>query len=321
MRLVIWMAAASSLGLLSSTTWAQEPIVDRLRSAVEQLDANADGVLERSEIPEEGLPAFDRLLRRGDTNNDGKLDTPELRSLGERVRGLAGMAGAGGQRLRTMDANQDGKVSRDEFRGPAALFDRLDADKDGVLSGDELRPARPGATRPGDRPAGPPVGRPGGPPASRPDAGPNAPGPRRLANLDQNGDGKISRDEFRGPAALFDRLDADKDGVLSGDELRPARPGATRPGDRPAGPPVGRPGGPPASRPDAGPNAPGPRRLANLDQNGDGKISRDEFRGPAGLFDRLDTNGDGVLDQADRPLGPGRPRPDRPNRRPAGPDA
>jgi hypothetical protein len=36
-----------------------------------------------------------------------------------------------------------------------------------------------------------------------------------------------------------------------------------------------------------------------MDANGDGKVERGEFRGPAALFDRLDRNGDGVLTAAD----------------------
>lgn len=36
--------------------------------------------------------------------------------------------------LARSDANKDGKISREEFRGPAPLFDRLDRDKDGSVT-------------------------------------------------------------------------------------------------------------------------------------------------------------------------------------------
>lgn len=210
MRRVTWIVATLGLGLLGNAVHAQTPVAERLRDAFEKLDANADGVLERSEIPDEGLPAFERLLKRGDGNADGKLDAAELRALGEKARKLAGPAGGG--RLAAMDANKDGRISRDEFRGPAQLFDRLDADKDGMLSANEMRPRAATGTRPGA-----------------------ATSPRRGA-IDRDGDGKVTREEFRGPAQLFDRLDTNGDGVLDPSDRRG---GATRPKPgRPTGKPA-----------------------------------------------------------------------------------
>ena len=40
-----------------------------------------------------------------------------------------------------------------------------------------------------------------------------------IAALDKDGDGKISKQEWPGRAQRFDRLDANKDGYLSKDEL------------------------------------------------------------------------------------------------------
>lgn len=40
-----------------------------------------------------------------------------------------------------------------------------------------------------------------------------------LLRNDRNGDGKISRDEFRGSASGFDRLDKNKNGFIEADEL------------------------------------------------------------------------------------------------------
>ena len=45
------------------------------------------------------------------------------------------------KRFKAMDLNGDGSISRDEWKGQARVFDRLDANHDGVLSPQELRRA------------------------------------------------------------------------------------------------------------------------------------------------------------------------------------
>lgn len=92
-------------------------------------------------------------------------------------------------------------------------------------------------------------------------------------HTDADGNGSVSRQEWLAAAgARFDRLDANKDGVLTRDELSRGR----RQG--PAG----------------------QRLFSRMDTNGDGQISLDEFQAahpqaPADLFARLDTNHDGQL--------------------------
>ena len=51
-------------------------------------------------------------------------------------------------RFAGMDRDQDGVITRTEWRGSAQSFDKHDWNNDGVLSGDELRP---GAYRRGSR--------------------------------------------------------------------------------------------------------------------------------------------------------------------------
>ena len=47
-----------------------------------------------------------------------------------------------GSRLRQMDTDADGSISRSEWKGKEEIFNQLDANKDGALTRDELREAR-----------------------------------------------------------------------------------------------------------------------------------------------------------------------------------
>ncbi|MDQ8182932.1 DUF1566 domain-containing protein [Pelagicoccus sp. SDUM812005] len=54
------------------------------------------------------------------------------------------------------------------------------------------------------------------------------PGGDFLQRADRNGDGKVSRQEFRGPDERFDRLDKNGDGFVTADEAPQGRPRANR---------------------------------------------------------------------------------------------
>jgi collagen type III alpha len=82
---------------------------------------------------------FDRI----DTNGDGALDKAEIEASRQR-RGSGGGRGSGGPRdLMQMDANGDGKVTKEEVpEGMRDFFDRIDANGDGAIDraeADEMR--------------------------------------------------------------------------------------------------------------------------------------------------------------------------------------
>ena len=98
----------------------------------------------------------------------------------------------GERRMKRLDINNDGAVSRDEWKGKPEAFGRIDKNGDGSVTREEF-----GA-------------------AARRQAG-------RINKMDADNDGQISRDEWKGNPKRFDRLDANGDGAITKEELRGGR--------------------------------------------------------------------------------------------------
>lgn len=109
----------------------------------------------------------------------------------------------------------------------------------------------------------------------------------RLAEVDTNGDGFISREEFvAARAEHFAMLDRDGDGYFSELDIPESLRGRDKAQHRHE------------------------RMLAEFDQDGDRLVSQLEFEsGPTPHFDRADSNGDGQIDATEvYQLHPGRAR-------------
>ncbi len=121
------------------------------------------------------------------------------------------------KRLKDMDADGDGKVSRDEFRGPDRFWKRLDGDDDGVVTraeadkaGQGMRGRGGGRGQAGDQRPGRGDQRPGR-------GGMRGGGARGLSfeKLDLDKDGKVSQREW---AAFLEKHDENKDTILQKEE-------------------------------------------------------------------------------------------------------
>ncbi|WP_374146670.1 EF-hand domain-containing protein [Sphingomonas sp. 28-63-12] len=147
------------------------PPHDRRGGAMAQADANHDGTITRDEFLAAATKRFDKV----DANHDGKI-TPEERQAmrghgmggkhggwrhgpgmdGPGGPGMEGPRGPGGPGMEGrgpgggpeamfahLDANKDGKISREEFTAPMLArvtghFDRMDANHDGFVDKAEM---------------------------------------------------------------------------------------------------------------------------------------------------------------------------------------
>ena len=101
----------------------------------EGADTNSDGMVVRDEFLAARAGAFTRM----DRNSDGfvdKADWPEGRPEG-------GHGDRAARMHERMDADGDGKISKEEFvNGATPMFDRLDADHNSVLDAKEIEAAK-----------------------------------------------------------------------------------------------------------------------------------------------------------------------------------
>jgi Ca2+-binding EF-hand superfamily protein len=138
--LVLLGIALVAAGALVGVGLAQAPGLGfQPRELFLQLDANQDGVIDKEEVPAKARPHFDRLLKHGDANHNGRLEADEFRGVLAELKEFADEARKKAvERFHAMDKDRDEKVSREEFTGPKPRFDQLDKNGDGHLTQQEF---------------------------------------------------------------------------------------------------------------------------------------------------------------------------------------
>jgi Ca2+-binding EF-hand superfamily protein len=214
--------------VISRREYQDRPAANMEEAKFDGLDLNHDGVLARREWPTSAGVGFDVA----DRNDDGAVTFMEYVSP-TRPREVVE------ERFEDMDRNNDGVLTRREWRGDLAVFESRDDDRDGVVSWREFR--RDVASDPRED---------------------------RFRQLDRNKDRRISRSEWRGDTESFRILDRSRDGYVNRAEFLDTRRLQDRFGylDRDANGVLSR-------REWLGTGA----TFTNVDANRDGRVTRDEF--------------------------------------------
>jgi len=137
---------------IAAVTGGADPMQE-IEKALKAKDKDGDGKLSREEF---GGPQ--NIFDEADTNADGFLSAQELTDAARnnpRIQQILGIGMGGGatkpsagqakaedtanRMLEKLDANKDGKLSREEMAGSEELFDQLDTNKDGFVDKDELK--------------------------------------------------------------------------------------------------------------------------------------------------------------------------------------
>ncbi len=220
----------------------------RFAKRLKRMDKNGDGVLDREEWKG---PA--RIFERLDADRDGKITADEMAKAQRAFRGRGRFADRTGEAVfRRFDKNGDGKIAPDEWKLRQELFAKLDGNGDGFITRDEVTPRGPrGKGRRSRYDVN--SGKDSEAFLAKHDkngdgqiAKDEFKHTRRFAEMDADGDGvlskqevedamergrrerafdvferfdlnrdgQITRDEFTGPAAAFEKLDKNADGII-----------------------------------------------------------------------------------------------------------
>ena len=187
--------------------------------------------------------------------------------------------------FQALDTDHDNTLTGPEIDGAASVLKAMDKNGDGKVAPDEI-------PMPAGRGRGDGRGRGGSGVGDEAPAAPPTPDEMvaTLMAFDKNTDGKLTKAEVpERMQGMFERADANHDGVLTAEEIKTAaaaqpQPAANRPGGEGRRGEGGRAGGGPADA-----------LFSALDKDGDGTLSEDEIAGAPAALRTLDKDGNGTV--------------------------
>lgn len=216
------------IGVDSTVSPTPEAQVQLYRQQFQAADKDKNGYLDRKEVENTVFgDQFDLI----DRDQDGKVFEQELIAYIKRSYAAArcqcslSAVDLGRSLFQSLDDNNDNRLSSRELAAGISKIVRWDGDGDGLVAESEI-PEQKRLTLergvggiPGVRFAPASQAYPGGP------IGLIQPmrSPLWFQKMDVNRDGEVSRREFLGPLDAFDRLDKDRDGILTPEEAREAK--------------------------------------------------------------------------------------------------